>query len=357
MKINNNIWLLLHFMLISLFFVCNISSAENYDSADREAASPAVLSEPSVLTGASVQSYYVVNDNFYVLVQKPMAKAYGAFAMVPVIMPDSDGQSDMDTDAGLSSTGARQTAADSGLDPDKARENHQTADVAINLNFRGLSEKPEQTGSGLDNPQDNNEDIADPLQQINRVFFAFNDKLYFWALKPAARAYGFIVPEWGRTRVKNVFDNIQAPVRLFNAFLQFNLHKVGSEFARFALNSTVGIGGLFDIASRHPELRTSEEDMGQTFGSYGLGEGFYLVLPFFGPSSLRDAAGRVGDGFLDPVWRISPLRAAVAVSAFDRVSDTSFQIGDYEDIKESAMDPYISIRDMYKQYRRNKVLE
>jgi phospholipid-binding lipoprotein MlaA len=200
-------------------------------------------------------------------------------------------------------------------------------------------------------------DIADPLEPVNRAFFVFNDKLYFWVLKPAANAYSFFVPEWGRTRVRNVFDNIKAPIRIVNALLQLKMHKFAMEFSSFVLNSTVGIAGMFDIAARHPELDTSREDLGQTFGSYGIGEGFYLVLPILGPSSLRDTVGLAGDSFLDPVSYISPFRDEVAVRAFDQVSETSFRIGDYEDIKESALDPYISVKDIYKQYRRNKVRE
>lgn len=306
----------------------------------------------------SSQSFYVVSDNLYVLLQKPMAKAYGAFSMKPVIVSDVAGYSDLDAGSvSLASGDALRT--DAGRVPDRKDNGDDKLhgiDVAINMNFRGTADRPVDQDLGADSLQES-EDIADPLEPVNRVFFTFNDRLYFWALKPAANAYGFFVPEWGRARVKNVFDNIQAPVRLVNALLQFKIHKSGAEFARFVLNSTVGIGGLFDIASRHPELRTSEEDLGQTFGSYGLGEGFYIVLPFLGPSSLRDTAGTAGDYFLDPIGHITPVRDAIAVRTFDRVNDTSFKIGDYEDIKESAVDPYLSIRDMYKQYRRNKVRE
>jgi len=200
-------------------------------------------------------------------------------------------------------------------------------------------------------------DIADPLEPLNRVFFTVNDKLYFWVLKPAANAYSFFVPEWGRVRVRNVFHNFRAPMRLVNALLQVKMHAFGAEFASFVLNSTVGIGGLFDIAARHPELKTNEEDFGQTLGYYGVGDGFYLVLPVIGPLSLRDTVGWGGDSLLDPVWYVSPFLDAFAIQALKRVNDTSFVVGDYEDIKESALDPYISIKDIYQQYRRNKLRE
>jgi len=346
-----------------IFFIPGICSILHAAEAERQdntggAAGPAVPDDISAIPRDSVQSYYVVNDNLYVLMQKPMAKAYGAFSMVPVIVSDAAGYNAEDGESsGLSPEDA--LSADAGSAPVgkvTGDESLQGVEIAMNMNFRGEADSSETPGPVVESLPDN-EDIADPLEPINRVFFAFNDKFYFWALKPVSSAYGFIVPEWGRTRIRNAFDNIQAPIRLVNALLQLKMHKFGAEFAKFILNSTVGIGGLFDIASRHPELKTSAEDLGQTFGSYGIGEGFYIVLPFLGPSSLRDTAGTAGDFFLDPISYITPLRDAIAVRSTDLVNDTSFKIGDYEDLKASALDPYLSIRDMYKQYRRNKIRE
>ncbi|MDP2157518.1 MAG: VacJ family lipoprotein [Nitrospirota bacterium] len=356
MKTDERLWMPFVAVLVVLLFTMPGSSSaldaaepENHGNAGSGVVDSAVLNELSAVPGTTAQSYYIVNDDLYVLMQKPMAKAYGVFSLVPIIVSDAV----MDTGSSDLSSGDT-LLADAGS-ADKVNENYGV-EIAMNMNFRGETDKTEELAPGVDSPRDN-EYIADPLEPLNRVFFIFNDKLYFWALKPVSSVYGFIVPEWGRTRVRNVFDNIRAPIRLVNALLQLKMHKFGAEFARFVLNSTVGIGGLFDIASRHPELKTSEEDLGQTFGSYGLGEGFYLVLPFLGPSSLRDTAGTVGDYFLDPIGLITPLQDAVAVRSFDQVNDTSFKIGDYEDIKESALDPYLSIKDMYKQYRRSKIRE
>jgi phospholipid-binding lipoprotein MlaA len=135
------------------------------------------------------------------------------------------------------------------------------------------------------------------------------------------------------------------------------MHTFGVELSRFILNSTVGIGGLFDIASRHPELVVGEEDFGQTLGSYGIGNGFYLLWPILGPSSLRDSVGLAGDYFLNPVSYITPTGDYIAVRSGEEINDTSLRIGEYEDFKEAAIDPYISMRDAYTQYRRNKVRE
>jgi len=199
--------------------------------------------------------------------------------------------------------------------------------------------------------------IPDPLEPLNRVFFTFNDRLYFWVLKPSANLYSFFVPEWGRIRVRNVFDNLATPIRFVNLLLQLRPGNAATELSRFVLNSTVGLGGMFDIARRHPELAKSDRDLGQTFGVYGVGSGFYLVIPILGPSSLRDAAGTAGDGFLYPVNYIKDFKAVVAIRAGEEVNDVSLRIGEYEDFKESAIDPYISMRDAYNQHRQEKIKE
>ncbi|MDH4232203.1 MAG: VacJ family lipoprotein [Nitrospirota bacterium] len=198
--------------------------------------------------------------------------------------------------------------------------------------------------------------IADPLEPWNRIMFTFNDKLYFWVLKPVAQGYSAIVPEWGRVRVKNVFHNITMPVRFVNNLLQLKIDEAGTEVIRFVLNSTAGVLGMFDVA-KNIDLRAHDEDLGQTLGMYGFGDGFYLVWPVLGPSSLRDTAGTAGDFFLDPVNYITPAESGIAVRSLDVTNKTSLRIGDYEDLKESALDPYISLRNAYFQYRENKIKE
>jgi len=200
-------------------------------------------------------------------------------------------------------------------------------------------------------------EIADPFESLNRVMFTVNDRLYFWVAKPAANAYSFFVPEWGRVRVRNVFKNAAFPIRFVNSLLQFKFHAAAKETGRFIVNTTAGLGGMFDILKDNPNAQPSEEDLGQTLGSYGIGNGFYLVWPVLGPSSLRDSIGLAGDYFLDPVSYITPMRNGIAIRSVDRVNDTSLRIGEYEDLKESAIDPYVSFRDAYLQYRNKKVKE
>ncbi len=199
--------------------------------------------------------------------------------------------------------------------------------------------------------------IADPLEPLNRLFFHFNDKLYFWLLKPAAQGYSAVVPEDVRIGVRNVFDNAATPVRVVNNLLQLKLKSAGIEMLRFCANTFFGIGGLFDVAKTEFGLRSQDEDLGQTLGVWGFGPGFYLNLPVFGPSSLRDTIGLSGDFFLDPVNYITPGTDRLAVKAGDRVNRTSLFIGDYEDVKKDAIDPYMAFRDIYFQYRNKKVRE
>ena len=199
-------------------------------------------------------------------------------------------------------------------------------------------------------------EIADPLEPFNRAMYHFNDKLYFWFLKPVAQGYGKVVPEPARVSVNNFFTNLTFPVRFINCLLQANFGGAAEEFGRFAINTIWGVGGLLDpAASQDIKLTTQDEDLGQTLGSYGIGQGFYITWPLLGPSSPRDTLGMVGDGFLHPLSYVSPWYAGAGIRVYDRVNDTSLRIGDYEALKGAAIDPYVAIRDAYVQYRLKKV--
>jgi phospholipid-binding lipoprotein MlaA len=198
--------------------------------------------------------------------------------------------------------------------------------------------------------------IADPLEPFNRAMFQFNDKLYFWVLKPVSQGYKWLVHEDVRAVIGNFFSNAAFPVRFVNCLLQANLPGAGSELGRFLLNTAVGFGGLFDPAS-DPEINLAKhrEDLGQTLGAYGIGQGFYIHWPIFGPSSPRDTIGKAGDGFLNPFSWLDEWYETAGVRTFDMVNDTSFRIGDYEALKKAAIDPYIAVRDAYVQYRASSV--
>ncbi len=197
--------------------------------------------------------------------------------------------------------------------------------------------------------------IADPLRPFNVAMFHFNDKLYFWVLKPAAQGWRAIVPETVRRGIGNFFYNLGFPIRFVSSIFQLKGDKATGELGRFFLNTMFGGLGFGNPAKDFDELNPDAEDLGQTFGHYGIGHGFYLVLPFLGPSSLRDAVGRTGDYFLDPVSYVDPWELRTGVRVTDTVNKTSFRIGDYEAFKDAAIEPYEAMKSGYLQRRLKSV--
>jgi len=199
-------------------------------------------------------------------------------------------------------------------------------------------------------------EVADPLEPVNRVFLHFNDKLYFWVLKPAAKGYSKILPQPAQRGVRNFFSNLTTPARFVNCALQADFKGAWVEVERFALNSTVGVAGFGDPARTRWKLEKRNEDFGQTLGRYGLGPSIYLNWPMLGPMNLRDTVGYAGDLFLDPLDYLVPeFWPNVGVRCLDTVNGTSLRLGDYEDFKRAAIDPYVSMRDAYYQYRRAQI--
>jgi phospholipid-binding lipoprotein MlaA len=198
--------------------------------------------------------------------------------------------------------------------------------------------------------------IADPLERWNRAMFQVNDKLYFWVLKPVTRGYAWLVPEDFRALFSNFYNNLSAPIRLVNNLFQFKFRYASQELTRIAINTTMGVGGLRDIAGDCFGIRGHEEDLGQTLGFYGAGHGFYLVWPVVGPSSVRDSIGFAGDQVFSPTWYLQqPFTATVGTFVHKRVNILSFRLGDYEAFKKAALDPYIAMRSAYVQHRRAEV--
>jgi phospholipid-binding lipoprotein MlaA len=199
-------------------------------------------------------------------------------------------------------------------------------------------------------------EIADPLEPFNRAMHQFNDKLYFWALKPVAQGYKIVVPEQARISVKNFFSNLGFPNRFLSCLLQTDFSGAATELGRFTINTIWGIGGLLDPSSnKELDLQMQDTDMGQTLGVYGVGQGFYIVWPILGPSSPRDSIDIVSEYFLYPVSYIYPWYAWLGVRGYEEVNTTSLRIGDYEALKDAAIDPYVAFRDAYIQYRLKKV--
>lgn len=199
--------------------------------------------------------------------------------------------------------------------------------------------------------------IADPLQPLNRVFYTFNDRLYFWVMKPVATGYAKVVPLPARQGVRNVFDNVGMPRRFVNCLLQGKLRRGGDELGRFWVNSTFGILGWRDVAKERWEIERQNEDTGQTLGVWGMPGIISLTLPVFGPSNVRDTVGRAGDMFLDPISYITHTWTRAGLNAERQINNTSLVLGEYERGKANALDHYLSLRDMYEQYRNRQIEE
>ncbi len=215
---------------------------------------------------------------------------------------------------------------------------------------------PEKDWTQLDEGEEEL-DVWDPIEPVNRGIFWFNDKLYFYAIKPVARGYRAIAPEPVRESVGNFFRNLAAPVRIANALLQFKGLRAADELLKCVFNSTFGLAGLFDLGVGLP--RGDSEDFGQTLGYYGTPAGFYLVLPVLGPSNARDAVGRVADSLAHPVpspyyLHMKPMEEA-GTQAFETVNGLSLDKDTYEAIKKDALDPYLFVRNSYMQSRAARI--
>ena len=157
--------------------------------------------------------------------------------------------------------------------------------------------------------------------------------------------------------IRDSFYNLEFPIRFVNCLLQADFEGAGMELTRFVFNSTLGVAGFFDPATSQLHMKHYEEDLGQTLGRYGFGPGFYINIPFLGPSNLRDAIGRVGDGFLNPINWFDDWAVVIGLQVGKALNNASLTIGDYESLKEAALDPYVSIRDAYQQYREKEIEE
>lgn len=248
----------------------------------------------------------------------------------------------------LLSTGCAQKKSDSIVDDGHAEQqiiHNDEMDILLNDDFlydESLSEAV----------------YPDPLEPMNRIFFEFNDKVYYWVLTPLNRAYTSVLPLDLRYSIGNFFTNIAAPVRLINNVLQWKLNDAGVVLSRFLINSTLGVFGFGDPALREFGLEPKPEDFGQTLGYWGLGEGVYLCLPIIGPSSVRDTFGFAADAATHPmVYFVDDIWVSAGYYTAGRVNLLSLNPDVYEDLKKYALDPYVSMRQVYLDYRRNRVAD
>lgn len=197
-------------------------------------------------------------------------------------------------------------------------------------------------------------DPRDPLEPLNRGIYRFNDGVDTVLLKPAAEIYQGVVPSLVRTGVNNVFANLNDVIVALNNLLQGKFHSALSDASRVLVNTTVGILGIFDVATP-VGLEKHDEDFGQTLGWWGIGDGPYLVLPFLGPSNARDTVGRVGDYKTDPVTYIDPTRDRNIVQGLRLVARRAELLSASRILAVAALDEYEFVRDAYLQRRRNLI--
>lgn len=201
-----------------------------------------------------------------------------------------------------------------------------------------------------------NGDPRDPLEPLNRGIYKFNDGADALLIKPAAEFYSLIVPEWIRTGVGNFFSNINDVIVALNNLLQGKLSDAGSDVARLAINTTVGVLGLFDFATGWG-FEKHEEDFGQTLGYWGIGNGPYIVLPILGPSNLRDTAGWVGDYYAWPITYVNDDGTRNILVGMRVISGRAELLAASSILETAALDPYAFVRDAYLQRRRNLVYD
>lgn len=195
----------------------------------------------------------------------------------------------------------------------------------------------------------------DPLESINRPIFTFNLTADRYVMRPVARGYRDIVPDFARQGITNFFANLSYPTVIVNDFLQAKFLQGGEDIGHFAINSTVGIGGLINVASKIG-LPSHHEDFGLTLGDWGIGPGWFLMLPLLGPSDNRDAVGRAADIFTSPTYYL-PGRYDLpnySVQALKIVNMRANMLGTMSLI-ESQFDPYIFVRTAYLEHRRSMV--
>ena len=204
------------------------------------------------------------------------------------------------------------------------------------------------------------EEINDPLESMNRAIFDFNEVLQDTILRPLAQFYNETVNVTVRQGISNFLDNLSTPVILANDLLQGELERALKTFIRAFVNSTIGIGGIADIAGELG-LERHEEDFGQTLAIYGVDEGFYLVLPVFGPSSPRDAFGKlVIDSYLDPLglWLDNTDRDEIVytLAAAKGLDEYAGIVDELNQVKKTSVDYYAAIRSLYRQKRKTEIL-
>ncbi len=216
----------------------------------------------------------------------------------------------------------------------------------------------------------------DPWESLNTKVFEFNRQVDRWVLKPVAQGYNFVMPDPVQIGISNVFYNLRFPSRFLNNVFQGKVQGAATEMGRFMLNTTFGLGGVYDVA-KDMNITTPEEDTGQTLGFYGVKPGPYVVLPLLPPFNVRDLIGFAGDIALNPVnWLVAPIIEINGVPSviahknrmtstmvqlggrvFEIVNDRSLNLEKYQGVEEATLDLYAAVRNAYLQKRARAIRE
>lgn len=198
------------------------------------------------------------------------------------------------------------------------------------------------------------DDPDDPLETVNRATYAFNNTLDHYVARPAAKGYRAVLPQEIQNGFRNFFDNLTYPTVIINDALQGKVKQSGLDLTRFLVNTTFGIAGFLDPASM-TGLSKHDEDFGQTLGYWGVGPGWYLMVPFMGPADNRDLVGRVANAFTNPML-FAPSSVSIPTTALSFVQ-TRAQLLGADSIIEQQFDPYVFVRSAYLQHRQNLVYD
>lgn len=198
-----------------------------------------------------------------------------------------------------------------------------------------------------------NAKVADPIEPVNRAIFTLNDKVYTWVLDPVATGYSKVLPANIRGCIGNFFYNLGEPIRSANCLLQGRFRDSGWVLSRFVLNTLFGVFGLADPAGNEFAIDPISASLGETLAVWGIGDGFYVVAPLLGPSTVRDLTGTVVDSLAMSSYYpwsdddLSPL----TLTGIHTVNRTSLHLGEYEELKSMSFDPYVAFRNGYFQMR------
>ena len=235
------------------------------------------------------------------------------------------------------------------------------ATPAMSADVAPFSQNPAaQSAAAAQPPPGENQGVySDPLSGFNEPMFTFNLKLDDWVLRPVASGYSFIAPEPVREGVGRFFNNVRVIPRFANNLFQLKLAEAGTEVARFGINTTLGVAGFFDPADKWFGLEEHPNDFGLTIRYYNIPTGPYVMLPFFGPSTVGDTIGLVADGAMNPMDYLLPTWITLVVNtgqrAVEAVNYRSLHMNQFEEADRYAVDLYGAVQDAYLQTRDHEV--